>query len=103
MRFSLFCLMLLSGMCFLTGCGGDRDKDYEHKVENPDSPEMAYAKEVRSRLLDMKHNVQKEGPAAIDTIGYIEGMEGYGATPPVARMERRTKRFMPVSRKSRAW
>jgi hypothetical protein len=82
MRFSIW-ILGLSSLCFCAGCGGDRDKDYAHKVENPDSPEAVYAKEVRNRLNEMKQALQKEGPGSIDTIGYIEGMEGYGEQPPV--------------------
>jgi len=69
---------LAAGLC---GCGGGEDYVYEN--ENPDSPETVYANEVYSRLQEMKEQNANEGPGALDTIGYIEGMQGYGEDPPV--------------------
>lgn len=67
-------------MCLL-GCGGG--EEYAYEVENPDSPEVVYAKDVRMYLVDMQESLRSEGPGAIDFEGYFEGMSGYGDEPPV--------------------
>jgi len=79
MRYARLAIVVVAaGLC---GCGGG--EDYVYEVENPDSPETVYANEVYSRLQEMKQQNANEGPGAIDTIGYIEGMQGYGEDAPV--------------------
>lgn len=81
MRYGNWVVIMFSA-CLLVGCGGGGD-DYKYTDENPDSPEVVYANDVRSYLADMKDGLQDEGPQSIDFEGYFEGMEGYGDEPPV--------------------
>lgn len=80
---ALVCASLLFGASVLAGCGGG--EDYRYEMAEPEAPEAAYANEVFTRLQEMKRSNRSEGPDAIDTIGYIEGMEGYGDEPPVGQ------------------
>lgn len=71
---------VLLGVGLLAGCGGGEEYRY---TSEPEAPEAAYANDVYTRLQDMKRANQTEGPQTIDFIGYLEGMEGYGDSPPV--------------------
>jgi hypothetical protein len=67
------CAVLLGGVA-LAGCGKTEPYKYEAETERP---ETAYANSVYTRLLDMKRANAAEGPQNVDTIGYLEGIEGH--------------------------
>lgn len=80
MRFPIGAVLI--GVGLLSGCGGSEEYRYASETE---TPEAAYANEVYTRLIEMKRANRAEGPESLDVVGYLEGIEGYGESPPVGQ------------------
>lgn len=74
MRSMLFAAVFAATTPLLIGCGSE---EYKYENENPESPDTVLANDVYDQLTEMKRAVREEGPRAVDTLGFLEGMQGY--------------------------